>query len=169
MDSHELRDAPLGRLLVVAGHLVAQRGSRRLADEYGLTQAGLSTLMTLQRHGPLTHRAVADHCFVRPATLTGIIDTLARDGLVVRRRDEADRRTVRLEITPAGRERIAQIAELVHGGPPLTSVDADPERAAVIREFLLEVIDSGGATPPHDRPGSAGDADRPGAAGDGRC
>ncbi|SCL18688.1 MarR family winged helix-turn-helix transcriptional regulator [Micromonospora inyonensis] len=143
MDLPDLRDAPLGRLLVVAGHLVAQRWNRRLTEEYGLTQAGLATLMTLDRHGAMTHRAVAERCFVRPATLTGIVDTLERDGLVSRQRDETDRRAVRLAITPAGREKIAAPAGLVATNPPLTSVDADPARAAVIREFLLEVIGSG--------------------------
>ncbi|MFI6821853.1 MarR family winged helix-turn-helix transcriptional regulator [Micromonospora sp. NPDC050187] len=147
MDLHDLRDAPLGRLLVVAGHLVAQRWNRRLTEEYGLTQAGLATLMTLDQHGAMTHRAVAERCFVRPATLTGIVDTLERDGLVVRQRDETDRRAVRLAITPAGREKIAAPAALVATNPPLTSVDADPARAAVIREFLLEMIGSGEPRP----------------------
>ncbi|MEV0328468.1 MarR family transcriptional regulator [Micromonospora echinospora] len=159
MDLHDLRDAPLGRLLVVAGHLVAQRWNRRLTEEYGLTQAGLATLMTLDRYGTLTHRAVAERCFVRPATLTGIVDTLERDGLVSRQRDETDRRAVRLTITPAGREKIAGPAGLVAANPPLTSVDADPDRAAVIREFLLEVIGSGEPEPcGNDRSGTRGEA-----------
>ncbi|MFE0589442.1 MarR family winged helix-turn-helix transcriptional regulator [Micromonospora echinospora] len=159
MDLHDLRDAPLGRLLVVAGHLVAQRWNRRLTEEYGLTQAGLATLMTLDQYGTLTHRAVAERCFVRPATLTGIVDTLERDGLVSRQRDETDRRAVRLTITPAGREKIAGPAALVAANPPLTSVDAEPERAAVIRDFLLEVIGGG-------EPGACGN-DRSGTRGDG--
>lgn len=152
MDPHGLRDAPTGRLLVVAGHLVAQRWNRRLAEEYGLTQAGLNALLTLEQHGELTHRAVADHCFVRPATLTGIVDTLEREGLVARQRDETDRRAVRLAITPAGRERIAALSQLIHSGAPLTSVDADPDRASVIRQFLLEVIGSGHWPPPATAP-----------------
>ena len=38
---------------------------------------------------------------------------------------------------------MAALTALIHSGRPLTSVDADPARAAVIREFLLEVIGSG--------------------------
>ncbi|MET7877902.1 MarR family winged helix-turn-helix transcriptional regulator [Micromonospora profundi] len=135
-----LQDAPLGRLLVVAGHLVGQRWNRYLAEDHGLTQAGMVTLMTLARHGELPHRQVAERCFVRPATLTGIVDTLARDGLVERQRDDSDRRSVRLAITPAGRERVAALSALMHSGRPLTSIDADPAKAQVIREFLIEVI-----------------------------
>ncbi|MFC0507992.1 MarR family winged helix-turn-helix transcriptional regulator [Micromonospora costi] len=143
MDLVTLRDVPMGRLLAVAGHVVSQRWNRFLAEKFNLTQAGMVTLMTLDKAGSLPHREVAQRCFVRPATLTGIIDTLERDGLVERQRDDNDRRSVRLAITPAGRERVAGISALIRSGRPLTSVDADPEKAAVIREFLLEVIGSG--------------------------
>ncbi|MEU6073061.1 MarR family transcriptional regulator [Micromonospora sp. NPDC047074] len=143
MDLITLRDAPLGRLLVVAGHLTGQRWNRYLAEEHGLTQAGMVTLMTLAQHGELPHRTVAEHGFVRPATLTGIVDTLERDGLVARQRDETDRRSVRLAITPAGRARLDALTAVLHSGHPLTPVDADPAKAAVIREFLVQVIARG--------------------------
>ncbi|GIJ25942.1 hypothetical protein Vqi01_11040 [Micromonospora qiuiae] len=138
----QLADVPLGRLLVVAGHLTGQRWNRYLADEHGLTQAGMATLLALAEHGELPHRRVAEVCFVRPATLTGIVDTLERDGLVERHRDDTDRRSVNLTLTTAGRERVAALTAAIRSGQPLTSVDADPAKAAVIRQFLLEVIGS---------------------------
>jgi DNA-binding MarR family transcriptional regulator len=140
--SHQLRDAPLGRLLVIAGHVAEQRWSRYLAEQHGLTPAGMATLMTLAQHGESTHRALAQRCFVRPATLTGVVDTLERDGMVERRRDDADRRAVRLVLTPAGRARVAALRDVMVSGRALTSVDADPTKEAVIREFLLELIDT---------------------------
>ncbi|MFG1776208.1 MarR family winged helix-turn-helix transcriptional regulator [Micromonospora sp. NPDC049051] len=143
MELMTLRDVPIARLLVVAGHVTGQRWNRYLAETHGLTQAGMVTLMTLAEHGELPHRTVAEHCFVRPATLTGIVDTLARDGLVERQRDTTDRRSVKIAITAAGRARVEALTALIRSGAPLTSVDADPAKAAVIREFLLEVIASG--------------------------
>ncbi|MEH0970867.1 MarR family transcriptional regulator [Micromonospora sp. CPCC 205546] len=152
MEIVTLRDVPLARLLVVAGHITGQRWNRYLAEAHGLTQAGMVTLMTLAEHGELPHRTVAEHCFVRPATLTGIVDTLARDGLVERQRDTADRRSVRIAITPAGRARVEALTRLIRSGTPLTSVDADPAKAAVIREFLLEVIGHGEHGAPEEGP-----------------
>ncbi|MEU6024789.1 MarR family winged helix-turn-helix transcriptional regulator [Micromonospora sp. NPDC047134] len=148
----QLGDVPLGRLLVVAGHLTGQRWNRYLAEEHGLTQAGMVALMALAEHGELPHRAVAELCFVRPATLTGIVDTLERDGLVQRRRDGTDRRTVKLTLTPTGRDRVDALTAMIQARRPLTSVDADPTKAAVIRQFLLEII---GQEEPAGRP--AGD------------
>ncbi|WP_341719004.1 MarR family winged helix-turn-helix transcriptional regulator [Micromonospora sp. FIMYZ51] len=142
MSLMQLAEVPLGRLLVVAGHLVSQRWNRYLAEEHGLTQAGMVTLMALAEHGELPHRAVAELCFVRPATLTGIVDTLEREGLVQRQRDGTDRRSVKLTLTTAGQDRVDTLTTAVRSGRPLTSVDADPAKAAVIRQFLLEIIGS---------------------------
>ncbi|NES14371.1 MarR family transcriptional regulator [Micromonospora sp. PPF5-17] len=136
-----LQHAPLGRLLGVAGHLMGQRWGRHLAEHHGLTTAGMRVLMILHRaEGDSTHREVAERCFVRPATLTGIVDTLERDGFVERRRDPNDRRSIQLTLTDKGREHSQALIDRIHTDAPLTSVDADPAKKAVIREFLIELI-----------------------------
>ncbi|MGC1211309.1 MAG: MarR family transcriptional regulator [Micromonospora sp.] len=137
-----LHHAPLGRLVSVAGHLVDQHWGRYLAEHHGLTPAGMRVLFILSRMGDTAHREVAERCFVRPATLTGIVDTLERDGFVERRRDANDRRTVQLTLTDKGREHTKALFDLIHSNRPLTSVDADPAKQAVIREFLTELITS---------------------------
>ena len=48
------------------------------------------------------------------STATGIVDRLTERGLVERVRDEADRRTVRVQVTRSGRETLAQIAALTN-------------------------------------------------------
>lgn len=135
-----LDDVPLGRLVALAGRLAAQRWQHVLTEHFDLTPSGMNVVMTLLREGELTHGQVADHCLVRPATLTGIIDTLEKSGYVERRRVEGDRRAVTLALTEHGTERGRQLVEYMHRGVPLTTVDADPAKAAVVREFLLELI-----------------------------
>ncbi|MET8906755.1 MarR family winged helix-turn-helix transcriptional regulator [Micromonospora sp. NPDC004551] len=137
-----LQHAPLGRLISIAGHIVEQHWGRYLAEHHGLTSAGMRVLLVLLRAGDSTHREMAERCFVRPATLTGIVDTLERDGFVARRRDPHDRRSVQLSLTDKGREHAMAIIDLIHSNRPLTSVDADPAKQAVIREFLTEIITS---------------------------
>lgn len=135
-----LQHAPLGRLIAIAGHVVEQHWGRYLAEHHGLTSAGMRVLFILSRIGDSTHREVAERCFIRPATLTGIVDTLERDGFVERRRDGTDRRTVQLTLTDQGRRHAQHLTDLIHSDRPLTSVDADPAKKAVIREFLTELI-----------------------------
>jgi len=137
-----LHDIPLGRLLVLAGQRATNRWNKLLADRFGLTNSGMSVLLALHGRGELTHGELALLCFVKPPTLTGIVDTLERSGLVERRRDGADRRAVRLALTLDGAVAAQSLITLIRNPRPLTSVDVDPEKAQVIREFLLEIIAS---------------------------
>jgi DNA-binding MarR family transcriptional regulator len=138
--SDALRHAPLGRLISIAGHVVEQHWGRYLAEHHGLTSAGMRVLLILLRVGDCTHRDMAERCFVRPATLTGIVDTLERDGFVTRGQNPHDRRSVQLSLTDRGRETARALVELMHSDRPLTSVDADPAKRQVVREFLAELI-----------------------------
>jgi DNA-binding MarR family transcriptional regulator len=135
-----LHDVPLGRLLVLAGQRAYNRWNRLLAERFGLTNSGMAVLMALHGKGELTHGELALLCFVKPPTLTGIVDTLEKAGLVERRRDGADRRAVRLALTLDGAVAAQSLISVIRNPRPLTSVDADPAKARVIREFLLEVI-----------------------------
>jgi MarR family transcriptional regulator, organic hydroperoxide resistance regulator len=59
---------------------------------------------------------------------------------VARSPDPGDRRAVRLSLTASGRRALAEVRQVRTLSTPLTSVDADPAKAAIIRDFLLELI-----------------------------
>jgi DNA-binding MarR family transcriptional regulator len=69
-------------------------------------------LMLLQRpcDEPCTPASLAGESRVSRATMTGLIDTLEKDGLVVRKADKNDRRTVHVNLTPGGKSFINKIA-----------------------------------------------------------
>ena len=79
-------------------HFVDQR-ARRL----GLTGAQLRVLAKLSRREGATQVELAEEMEVRPISLSGLIDKLARQGLVERRGDARDRRINRIHLTAAGR------------------------------------------------------------------
>lgn len=54
--------------------------------------------------GPRTPACLADACGVTRATMTGLIDTLERDGFVKREPDPADRRMMSVHLTPKAEE-----------------------------------------------------------------
>jgi MarR family transcriptional regulator, organic hydroperoxide resistance regulator len=146
VDIGDLRDAPTGRLLAIAGHVAVRRWRQLLAERHGLTPAGMQVLFALLKEERVSHREMAQRCFVRPATLTGVVDTLAKSGYVERERGAApDRRAVLLKLTASGKAVATQLSDLAQRRAPLTSVDADPAQEAVIREFLLEIIHTLGA------------------------
>ena len=81
---------------------------------HNITQGRFSVLMILlnrcrSNSGTLGPAELADAAGVSRATMTGLIDTLERDGLVTRAPDTVDRRMMLVRLTDKGRARLEEI------------------------------------------------------------
>ena len=126
--------------------LAVIRTARRLRQEAG-TDLGPSltaALGTIERHGPLTPRGLAEIERVRRPTATRWVSRLEEEGFVLRSTDPADGRVSVVTASAAGRTLLKRIrgrknAYLARRLRELSPVEiADLERAAVILERLLE-------------------------------
>ena len=76
----------------------------RFLTRHNISQGRFTVLMLL--HRPLieshTPASLAEESGVTRATMTGLIDTLEKDGMVVREADAHDRRTVHVRLTEQG-------------------------------------------------------------------
>jgi MarR family transcriptional regulator, organic hydroperoxide resistance regulator len=169
-----LESAPLQRLVGIAGHVSSQRWHRATSSQHGMTSAGASVLLVLAfgldrtgldaaTPGRATSGDLARRLWITPATMTGIIDNLERDGYVERTRDDADRRQVWISVTAAGTARVRQLAVQLQREFPLTATERDPEKAAIVRQYLIEVIELYYEKEGED--GEAGDGPAPGGGG----
>jgi MarR family transcriptional regulator, organic hydroperoxide resistance regulator len=133
-------DAPLPALLGVANRLMSGYWWHT-TQVFGLSPAGLGVVRLLAVHDGLKSSEVASHGSWSASTITAVVDTLVRDGFVERRRDEADRRVVRLYLTPAGRQRVGMAMDEI--GPRWHGVFdyIDPDDEPVIRKFLVDTIE----------------------------
>jgi DNA-binding MarR family transcriptional regulator len=134
--------APLQALMLSATKLMgayAQDSVR--ASGLKLSMAGLGVLRILMGEDGLKASEVADRAWSSPGTLTSVVNTLARDGFVERRPDEADRRVVRLYITDKGRAVITYYVSQAAATwrKAFDFVDRDDE--AVVRRFFIQMID----------------------------
>jgi DNA-binding MarR family transcriptional regulator len=86
---------------------VAARSLGDLAEDVTLAQYRL--LVELAARGPQRPADIASVLAVERSTVTRMCDRLVRKRLVLRRRTSADRRTVRMSLTPAGRELVEQV------------------------------------------------------------
>jgi DNA-binding MarR family transcriptional regulator len=93
--------------------LSATRLARQLRQETsaGLTPSQLSALATVERHGPLTLGALADHERVAPPSITKLVAKLEAADLVQRELDGKDRRVAWVSITSAGHRRLSTIRQ----------------------------------------------------------
>jgi DNA-binding MarR family transcriptional regulator len=85
--------------------------------EHHLTQGRFGVLMALwgrcraedKRDAPLSPAELAAHTGVTRATITGLVDTLERDGLVTRTPDPEDRRMMAVGLTPRGEKLLQKV------------------------------------------------------------
>jgi len=84
-------------------HLRLSRDFEGLHRRRGWTWAGFRIMNVLWAVGPAELRDVARLSGASRAAVSSALNTLERDGLVRRMRDSADRRLVRVQLTPRGR------------------------------------------------------------------
>ena len=72
--------------------------------QHGISQGRFTVLMLLNccSEEPCTPANLAARAGVTRAAMTGLVDTLERDGIVTREPDPTDRRSILVRLTPAG-------------------------------------------------------------------
>ena len=79
-----------------------------LADQH---PSDLAVLAGVDAFGPASQRLLADRLGINPRVMVPIVDRLEGEGLVVRDRDPADRRSYAVTLTAVGRRAHARLAE----------------------------------------------------------
>ena len=114
----------------------------------------LSVLTSLAESGPASQRETAERLGMDCSDIVAILDDLERGDLVVRRRDERDRRRHLVTLTPAGRRALRRLgAEAERAEDALLTPLSDDERE-VLHGLLLRVLahhDARVACPPGAR------------------
>lgn len=137
--SAERADLPLGRLLALAGRLVAQRFHEVVA-EHQLSPAGLGVLARLAEADGATPGELATWSATSAGSLTGVLDTLERLGYACRQRDPADRRQVRVHLTAEGAAALGAARASLERGTQGLFAGLSPGDEQVVRRFLLETV-----------------------------
>ncbi|MDQ3035048.1 MAG: MarR family transcriptional regulator [Myxococcota bacterium] len=120
----------------------SRRVTKQVARGMGLTGPQITALKILEAVGEISLSELSERMSARNSTITGIVDRMERDGLVVRERSEQDRRVVKIRATAKG----AQIAS----GVPVTAMElfASALRSlsaadrAELRRILAKLADS---------------------------
>ena len=88
----------------------SRRITKELARRAELTGPQLTVLKMLEGVGDLSLSELSDRIRAQNSTVTGIIDRMEREGLVVRARSTEDRRVVRIRLTEKGARIAREIA-----------------------------------------------------------
>lgn len=84
---------------------------KKSLEEFGVTETQLNMLDLLSKKESNKVTDLAEKIGVKPSAVTTMIDRLTNNGLVYRRHDDADRRSVLVSITDEGRELMNKFEE----------------------------------------------------------
>ena len=100
----DLLSPPQPALVAAELRIAVARLARRLRRETDgeHTASAVGALATIERHGPLTLGELADAEGISRPSVTALAVGLETHGLIVRESDLADRRLVRVRISPRG-------------------------------------------------------------------
>jgi len=125
--------------------------SRRLESEHGLSIAQLMTLREIARAGRISPASLARIVHLSQATMTGIAQRLAARGLIERRPNATDGRSVELSVTEDGRAVLAASPPLLQDGfaQALSSLDeVELARMLEMLEWVASQMDEGARCKP---------------------
>lgn len=131
--------------LVKVGEAFMAMASQALRH-HRISAAGRQALAILEGAGePLSPTTIAERLIVRTATVTSLLDTLEKRGLLVRRPDPNDRRKLLVSLTDAGRAIVNQsLPEMVALQTAVMAGLTEPQRRQLLR--ALAVVREGVAT-----------------------
>jgi DNA-binding MarR family transcriptional regulator len=135
---------------------------RPLLEPMGLTHPQYLVMLALWEHDPRSGRELARLLQLDPGTLTPLLKRLESAGLLVRRRDPSDERSLAVTLTPAGRalrsqaERIppAIIERLGMSLPELQDLHGALTRVIAAATAAPDSATPDSATPDSATPGS---------------
>jgi DNA-binding MarR family transcriptional regulator len=81
----------------------SRRLTKGMAAQFGLTGPQLTVVKLLESLGDMSLTELSDRIHAQNSTVTGIIDRMEREGLVLRARSSRDRRVVHIKLTGKGR------------------------------------------------------------------
>ncbi len=110
--------------------------NHQVGSRVELRDVDLDCLDVIAMHGPVSPSELARRAGLHPATITGILDRLEKNGWVVRERDAADRRTVQVRALPDRAGELFRLYSGMNGAMDTILDDYDEAELAVIADFM---------------------------------
>lgn len=126
-----------------ASHAV-ERLRGRGADTRGISAGALDILIRLSSapKDPISMGGLARSAGVSSRNVTGLLDTLERDGLAQRVRDPLDRRSVLARITPAGQDCVESFRRPTQLAMAALFSGFTPAELTQVRHLCLRLVDN---------------------------
>ncbi|WP_067844315.1 MarR family winged helix-turn-helix transcriptional regulator [Amphibacillus sediminis] len=143
----ELIDRPIAQIeknIRYINGVIKQKG-REILKNYTITTPQFIALQWLLEDGDLTIGELSNKINLAFSTTTDLVDRMEKNNLVERRRDQKDRRVVRIHLLPEGKEIIHEVIEKRQAYLNVVLADVPGEQVDMLHsvlELLLEKMKS---------------------------
>lgn len=139
------RDATVEQLttsMLALSRSLRSLSHRELVSVEGVRRSDIPLLRNLIDHGPMRPGELAERLGVGPSVVSRQLTPLVADRLVTRRTDPADARADLIDITDAGRARVAELWTALLGFVTERMHDWDDRQISTLSQLLGQLNDS---------------------------
>lgn len=121
----------LGILIDRCGHYFAHRigGKKRGQD---------SVLTVISQHPGITQKELGEILSIQPASVSELLMKLERKGLVLREKDENDRRSIKVQLTEAGHNLLVEPEKIREDPFQTLSTDEQEQLRSLLEKLLTD-------------------------------
>lgn len=128
---HHDSDNTLGSLLDRCGHYFVHRiGSKKKGQE--------SILSVISKHPCITQKELGEILGIQPASVSELLMKLEKKGLVLREKDDRDRRSIKVQLTEDGRNHLAEPEEKSADPFQSLSVEEQEQLYSLLEKLLTD-------------------------------
>lgn len=91
-------------------YIIRKKG-REILNDFNITIPQFTALQILINHEGMTIGELSQKMALACSTITDLVDRMERNELVIRKKDEKDKRVVRIEVLPKGHEIVDRVLE----------------------------------------------------------
>jgi MarR family transcriptional regulator, lower aerobic nicotinate degradation pathway regulator len=121
-------------------HRLMDQRVNDLLRPYDLARSQWYTLYFVQRADTTTQKELLEWLAVEPATLSGIVDSLVRKGILARSPSKADKRTKELRLTRKGQKLWEQLPDPIIEINKQMLAGLDAVKVQHVRAFMDQAI-----------------------------
>lgn len=123
--------------LIRTSNVALSQAAQQVFRRFGLSAAAAQVLAIIEGAGkPLPPSAISEELFVTSASVTSLLDTLERRGLVRRNPHPQDRRMVLVDITDDARRLLDEVLPAIHAWETAAVEALDPREQAELTRLL---------------------------------
>jgi len=90
---------------------IVRKNGREILNDFSMTIPQFTALQILLNNGDMTIGELSQKMSLACSTITDLIDRMEKNELVIRKKDEKDKRIVRIEILPKGFDILERVLE----------------------------------------------------------